>query len=128
MLRAYQYTEERTLGRQNESAIWTTAAPKYEQRLGVPFFAEQIADTAHQRSPVLTRLEAFVKDSKTTVQSLDCSEALSGKSFENFSQFTDSAISWRNDLLTENSRGLWSSLINMGDKQRERSNWDAERA
>lgn len=126
--RAYQYTEKCTPDTRNESAFWTTSAPRYEQGLGAAFFAERAAKIAHWRCANLPGIGNFAQASGDVRQSFDYPEGLSQKLLGNFLQFKHSAFPREHELQGESNRALWSCIISLGGEQHDKSDRDAGRA
>lgn len=112
----------------DETSFWRTAALRYQHGLSAVFFAEGPAKIAHRGCAILAGFGTFAKAREDIVHSLDYPDSLLKQCFGDFSWSSCVRGLGEDELLAEENRALWSSIINMEDGQRDRSARDAGRA
>lgn len=92
------------------------------------FSAKYAPETAHRGYAILPGLRASTRAPESLSRPLKYSKARPQKLFGDFVQLTHSAFAGEDERQAEDSRALWSRIINVWDGRCDRSDWDPERA
>lgn len=103
---AYQYTTERSVEGRDEIRFWRNVASVYQQRLGLAFFVERVAGTAHRGHVTVTEFSTFARASGDILQSPDYPYTLRQRSLGEFLEFLSLTLQGEDESLAKVNRTL----------------------